>query len=152
MSVTTAFTLLGFLFALPLAAWLAARFLLKGGSGFVKAIENHALAEWHGVFYAFDDIQVRVFEDDGRLWFVGVDVARALGWKALPQRFLSTRRRLLRVVPGTKLQALDFEGLEVLLGARREVACGRFLRWARMEVVAPWHNQRSPTQERLVPH
>lgn len=135
--------LIGFLLCLPLAAWLVSRILVSRGGGIVDNAQRKAVQEWHGAYYAFNDRQVRVYEDDGRLLFVATDVARALGWKALPQRFTSTHASRLRPIPGTKLQALDLEGLDLLLGKMREPACGRFLRWAHNEVVRPWERRRA---------
>jgi hypothetical protein len=128
--------------AVPLVGWIASRLIVRGTGGFLDLAKHHALHEWHGAYYEFDGRQVRIFEDEGRLWFVAIDVARALGWRRIPHRFLSTQRHRLRPVEGTRLQATDMAGLEILLGARREQNCGRFLRWARSEVEAPWLRKR----------
>ena len=131
------------LFALPLVAYFASRGLVHGLPAFAKLAGDQALEPWQGAYYAFDDFQVRIYEHDDRLWFVTQDVLRALGWKALPQGFLATHRRSLHRVAGTRLDAVDLAGLDALLGARREVDCGRLLRWAHKEVAAPWERKKA---------
>jgi hypothetical protein len=133
----------GFLLALamlavPILAWIASRWIVRGGSAFMVHARHHALAEWHGTYYAFDDTQVRIYEDAGRLWYVASDVARAVGWPGLPQRFTAAHASMLRRVEGSTLQALDLQGLHALLAPAQERACGRFLNWAQREVEAPW--------------
>jgi len=129
------------LFAIPLVAYFGSRGLIHGLPGFAKMASDHAVEEWQGAYYAFDDFQVRIYEHDERLWFVAQDVVRALGWKALPQGFLATHRHSLHRVEGTREEAVDLAGLDALLGPRREVDCGRFLRWAHKEVAAPWQRK-----------
>ena len=131
------------LFSIPLVAYFASRGLVHGVPGFAKMASDHAVEEWQGAYYAFDDFQVRIYEHDERLWFVTQDLVRALGWKALPQGFLATHRRSLHRVEGTRLDAVDLAGLDALLGARREPDCGRLLRWAHREVAAPWERKQA---------
>jgi prophage antirepressor-like protein len=87
-------------------------------------------------------VQIRIFEDDGKLWFVVGDVMYAIGMKELPESFRAVRPRDVRVVPGTRLKALDPAGLEHLLGKRNEHESIRFLNWMRREVVRPWEKKR----------
>ena len=138
------------LFAVPLFAYFASRGIVHGVPGFAKMAGDHALEEWQGAYYAFDDFQVRIYEHDDRLWFVVQDVVRALHWKGLPQGFLATKRRMLHRVEGTRLDAVDLEGLEALLGARRVVDCGRLLRWAHREVAAPWERKRADKKRQSI--
>ena len=126
------------LFAIPLIAYFASRGLVHGLPGFAKMAGDHAMEEWQGAYYAFDDFQVRIYEHDDKLWFVVQDVVRAVGWKKVPQGFLATHRARLHRVDGTRLDALDLEGLDALLRSRRENDCGRLLRWAHREVATPW--------------
>lgn len=134
------------IFAIPLFSWFASRGLVHGVTGVAKAASDAAVEEWQGRYYAFDDFQVRVYEDDARLWFALPDVVRAVGWRTTPQGFLATQRHRLRRVEGKRLEVIDVAGLEALLGTRREKDCGRLLLWARREVVRPWEKRR---QERL---
>ena len=131
------------LFALPLVAWLAARGLVHGIPGLARMAGDHAIREWHGAYYAFDDFQIRIYEHDERLWFVVRDVLRADGWKQVPQGFLATHRRSLHRVEGTRLEAVDLAALQALLGGSREPDCGRLLRWAHKEVAAPWERKQA---------
>ena len=47
-----------------------------------------------------------------------------------------------RVVPGTRLTALNARALEQMLGKRNEHEAIRFLQWMRREVVKPWERKR----------
>lgn len=133
--------LIGFLFAVPLLAALAARLIVNRGGGVLRWFRHKALEEWQGTFYAYGMDQVRVYEDEGRLWFVVVDVLHAVRWKALPDRFRLTQRARLHPVEGTDLEALDLQGLEVLLGTSRDPEAGKFLLWARRDVDGPWQRK-----------
>jgi prophage antirepressor-like protein len=129
------------MFAVPLVGWIVARIVVGRAGSVVKAIGDQAMAEWHGTYYAFNDRQVRIYDEDARLWFVAIDVARAVGWKTLPQSFMTTHADRLHRVPGTPLKALDMEGMDLLLARRRDREAGRLLRWAKTEVEAPWRKR-----------
>jgi hypothetical protein len=148
MSPGKGFLVVLFLMVVPILAWVISRQLLNRGGGFFRSAGDRALAPWEGTYYAFDDTQVRIFEDDGRLWFVAADVARAVGWRKLPQRFRVAHEARLRRVEGTRLGALDMQGLEALLVPERSRSCSRFLVWARNEVEAPWRRKREDSARR----
>jgi hypothetical protein len=131
------------LFALPILAWIASRLLVHGGSEALSWMSREPLGKWEGTYYAFNDVQIRIFEDDGRLWFVVGDVMYAIGMKKLPDSFRAVHPRDVRVVPGTRLKSLDPAGLERLLGKRNEHEAIRFLTWMRREVVKPWERKRA---------
>ena len=135
--------IIGLLFVLPILAWVAARFLVHGGAEALAWMSREPLGKWEGTYYAFNDVQIRIFEDDGKLWFVVGDVMYAIGMKELPESFRAVRPRDVRVVPGTRLKALDPAGLEHLLGKRNEHESIRFLNWMRREVVRPWERKRA---------
>ena len=132
--------------AVPLAGWLLSRLLVRGGFRVAEVAGQHAMERWNGRHFAFDDFQVRVMEEDDRCWFVAADVARALRWRGLPQRFAATYAGRLRRVGPDGLEALDIDGLEVLLARRREHDARRFLLWARREVCEPHRRRRAEAQ------
>jgi hypothetical protein len=136
--------LIGLLFALPILGWIASRLLVHGGSHAFSWMSRQALEEWQGTYYAFNDVQVRVFEDDDprRLLFVVDDVVMAMGWKRLPESFRIAHPRDLVPIPGTRLFALDPAGVERLLAKRNDHEAMRFLNWMKREVVAPWEKGR----------
>jgi hypothetical protein len=135
--------LIGFLFALPVLAWIASRIFVHGGAGAFSWMQRQPLEEWQGMYYAFNDVQVRVYEDDDprRLLFVVDDVVLAVGLKRLPESFRIGHSRELVAIPGTKLLALDPTGIENLLGRRNDHEARRFLLWMRREVIAPWEKK-----------
>lgn len=135
--------MIGFLLTLPLLAWFASRLIVHGSSGAVGWMNRKAAAEWHGVYYAFNDVQIRIYEDEGTLWFVAADVLKALGMKDVADSFLARFPDEARVMPGSKLTALDPRGVEKLLGKRDDRDSVRFLLWMRREVVKPWEKARA---------
>ena len=138
--------MIGFLLTLPLLAWLASRLIVHGSGGAVGWINRQATRKWHGNYYAFNDIQIRIHEDDGRLWFVAKDVLLALDMKDVADSFLARFPDEARVVAGTGLTALDSDGLEKLLGKRQDHEAVRFLQWMRREVMMPWEKKRERTR------
>jgi hypothetical protein len=128
----------GLLLVLPLLAWFASRLIVHGSSGAVGLINRRATSEWEGYYYAFDDIQIRVYEDDGRLWFVARDVLKALGMKDVADSFLARFPDHARLLESEKLTVLDADGLEKLLGRRQDRESVRFLLWMRRDVLKPW--------------
>ena len=135
--------IIGVLLTLPLPAYFVSRLLVQGGADTLTWMSREPLGKWEGTYYAFNDVQIRIFEDDGRLWFVVGDVLYAIGLKKLPDSFRAVHPRDVRVVPGTTLKALDPAGLEHLLGKRNERESIRFMNWMRREVVKPWEKRGS---------
>ena len=110
---------------------------------------HQPLAAWEGNYYAFDNVHVRVYEVDDGLWFAIADVLKATGMKRVPATFLSTHARDVRRVPGTTLSATGLAGVEALLAANRDPKAGRFILWARREVVQPWERRTGREKRRF---
>lgn len=135
---------LGFLLSAPLYGSALAKPIVELFEEGFTWLARQPLRQWEGRYYEFDGIQVRIYEDDDKLWFVANDVVRATGMAAMPQSFLATQGQGIRVLEGTKLQCLDLDTVEKLLSRNRERDAGRFMSWARREVEAPWERKRSP--------
>ena len=133
--------MLAILFAAPLAAKLLAKPLIELVHEGFSWLANQPMQEWQGSYYAFDDVQVRIYEVDGELWFTVPDILTAIGLKRLPPPFLATHRSDLRRIPGSVLQALPARFLEPLLAPLRQPLAGRFLLWAQRDVVRPWERK-----------
>ena len=134
----------GFILVMPLAAPLVAKPLIElFGEGFTW-LRQQPLKEWQGAFYAFDDVQVRVYEVDGELWFAVRDILRAIDVKALPPAFVATHRDDLKRI--SRLDAITASRLPALLEPLRQPKAGRFLVWAQREVVAPWERRHGATR------
>jgi hypothetical protein len=135
--------LLAVLFVAPLAAKLLAKPLIELAHEGLSWLWQRPLAAWNGIYYAFDDVHVRIYEVDGELWFAVADVLRAVAIERLPAGFAATHRAQLKRIPGSALQALPAGSLEALLGPLREPRAGRFLLWSQREVVAPWQKRKA---------
>ena len=133
--------MLGIVAATPLVVKLVTRHLIELFHEGFTWLSRQPLQEWEGAYYAFDDIQVRIHEFEGELWFTVADILAAIGAKRLPPAFLATHRAELRRIPGSRKDALPARSLPALLEPMREANAGRFLLWARREVVAPWERK-----------
>lgn len=134
--------LLGFVFSTPIMGMALRKPLVECLHEGFTWMSRQPLMKWQGSYYAFNDVQVRVYEDEGELWFVASDVLSAVGMRGLPDSFLAIYPDGSRVVAGTRLTALNAESLEQMLGKRNEHEAIRFLQWMRREVVKPWERKR----------
>jgi hypothetical protein len=113
------------------------------------AIKGLVYRRWHGRFHAFNDIQVRVLEEGGTLWFVGADLARALRreWKDhVAQAYPDTECRSVEDDEGEPMLALSAAGIRRWLGASHDRDALRAVLWAEREVLAPWNKRRERAQ------
>ena len=134
--------LTAFLFSTPIIGLALCRPLVEGIHEGFTWLSQRPLAKWQGSYYAFNDVQVRVFEDEDELWFAAKDVLAAVGMRSIPDSFLAIYPEGSRVIPGTRLTALNARALEQMLGKRNEHEAIRFLQWMRREVVKPWERKR----------
>lgn len=131
--------LIGLVFSAPLIGVAIARPLVElihEGFGWLSA---QPLKQWHGNYYEFGGVHVRVYEGEGELWFVAVDVMRATGLPAPRPAAPGTGR----VIDGTRLQILSIDEVESVLLAHPSHESSRFILWAQREVVTPWERKRS---------
>jgi len=132
------YALIAFVVSTPLIGVAIARPLVElvhEGFGWLAA---QPMAKWHGNYYAFADVQVRVYEDDGSLWFVAKDVVKAAGIQANADTFHEGR-----ILEGPNLRCLSPGEVETLLTSHRCHEGGRFILWMQREVVTPWERKRS---------
>lgn len=134
IALVVAAPVLGFAIARPLVE------LVHEGFGWLSA---QPLAEWEGNYYEFNAVQVRVYEDEGQLWFAAADVMKAAQMPRLPDAVLPDRVNECRRIPGTGLVGFTLAGLEKFVATHPHPEAGRLLLWARREVVAPWEKRRS---------
>jgi hypothetical protein len=130
---------LALLFCAPFLAWGVARMAVEGTDLGFRWMSNRAVEEWEGIYYAFNEVQIRIYEDEGQLLFVAADVLKATGIPVIPDSLLAT---VGREIPGTHLTGLSMPALEKLLLDRNDHEARRFLLWARREVLAPWERRR----------
>ena len=134
--------IVGFLLTLPVLAWFASRAIVHGSTGAVGWINRKATSEWEGHYYAFNDVQIRIYESDGRLWFVARDVLQSLEMNDVADSFLARFGDNARLLEREKLTALDADGLQKLLGRRQDHEAVRFLLWMRRDVLMPWEKKK----------
>ncbi|HUL96102.1 MAG TPA: hypothetical protein VLT89_08825 [Usitatibacter sp.] len=128
--------LMAFVFSTPLVGVAIARPLVELSHEGLTWLSRQPHEKWQGRYYAFNDVQVRVFDDGERLWFCTIDLVKACHLKAVAQ-----------VLPGVVevegLPCLDLAGVEALQASNSNVELGKCLLWARREVVAPWERKKS---------
>ena len=130
--------LIAFVVSCPLIGAALARPLVElfhDGLGWLSA---QPLDKWQGNYYEFGGVQVRVFEEDGALWFAAKDVVKATGISASADMFHEGR-----VLPGANLRCLSITDVEILLATHPGHEAGRFVLWAQREVITPWARKRS---------
>lgn len=134
---------IGFVLSVPLYGTALAKPLLELFEEGITWLAHQPLRQWEGRYYEFNGIQIRVYEDDDKLWFVAKDVLRATNIPAIPDSFLATHSQGCKVLDGTSLTCLDLDTLEKMLARSREHEPGRFILWARREVETPWERKRA---------
>jgi len=120
--------LIGAILSSPILAVSIARPLVEFAHEGITWLARRPLAKYEGCYYAFDSAQVRIQELHDRLLFHARDVAIATQLEAIPWRDHD--------------EYVDLATLERWLHWRRDPMAGRFLLWARREVVGPWERKK----------
>jgi len=132
------YALVAFVISTPAIAVAIARPLVELIHEGFTWMARQPLKKWEGNYYEFAGVQVRVVEDDGQLWFAADDVIKAAGIRAVGGTLLESH-----VLPEWDFAALTIDGVEKVLGRHRSHESGRFILWARREVLTPWERKRS---------
>lgn len=135
---------IGFVLSIPLCGIALAKPLVELFGESIAWLSHQPLRQWEGRYYEFNGIQIRIYEDDDKLWFVAKDVLRATNLPAIPESFIATHSQGFKVLAGTSLTCLDLDTLEKMLARSREYELERFILWGRREVETPWERKRSP--------
>ena len=130
--------IIGFLFSTPIIGVAIAKPLVEMIHDGFGWLSGQPLKKWEGNYYEFGGVQVRVVEHDDALWFAAADVIKATEIKAHARTLEESR-----LIPGLSFPFLDIDGVESVLGRHRSHESGRFILWARREVLAPWERKRS---------
>jgi len=130
-----------FVFSAPVVGIAIAKPLVElTHEGFDWLAHAHS-RQWHGAYYQFNNVQIRVYEDDDRLWFTVADVLKASNIRAVPDTLLASYPANCKTIG--RDACLDFEGVEKLFERNGSVELGRLTVWAKREVVTPWERKRS---------
>jgi hypothetical protein len=131
--------LIAVLIAAPTFAWAISRPLIEVMHEGFTWVANQPLERWEGNYYEFASTQVRIFEHRGELWFVAADVIKATGIAANADSLLAVYSSGCLTLEN--LTCLTMPTLEKLILANPGAESGRFLLWARREVIAPWEKK-----------
>jgi hypothetical protein len=131
------YALVAFVLSTPAIAVAIARPLVELIHEGFTWTSRQPLKKWEGNYYEFGGVQVRVVEDDGQLWFAADDVIKATGIAAVGGTLLEARD-----LPEWGFAGLGIDGVEKVLGRHRSHESGRFILWARREVIMPWERKR----------
>jgi hypothetical protein len=134
---------LSFLLSAPFIAAALARPILEGSTEAMRWLAQRWHTRWEGKYYEFSGVQVRIFEHRDQLWFAVADIIRAIGKGKGADGLLETYSKGGRIVPEAKMLCLTIAGLEKNLDPAEAPDIGRFLVWARRDVVTPWERKRS---------
>jgi hypothetical protein len=135
---------IGFVFSIPLYGTALAKPLVELFGEGITWLTRQPMRHWEGRYYEFNGTQIRVYEDDDKLWYVAKDVLRATNVPAIPESFVAVHSQGFKVLADTSLTCLDFDTLEKMLARSKEYEHERFILWARREVETPWERKRSP--------
>jgi hypothetical protein len=97
------------------------------------------LERWEGNYYEFASAQIRIFEYRGELWFVAADVIKSTGIVANADSLLAVYSNGCETLE--RQTCLTMPTLEKFLLANPGPESGRFLLWARREVIDPWEKK-----------
>ena len=128
--------LVALIFSVPAIGVAVARPLVELAHEGMTWLWRHPHEKWQGRYYEFNSRQIRVLEEDERLWFSAADVVKACDLAVVPET-------LPRVRTVENLPCLGFEDIEALHGTHGGEELGRFLLWARRYVITPWERKRS---------
>jgi len=133
--------LIGLVFSCPLVGVAVARPLVELTHQGFGWLADQSWEQWQGRYYAYNNVQVRVYEHRGDLWFAARDVMKAIRVDRLPDELLA-RSQDCAPIPGTRMMAFNLKGLEKFAGGHGGAAAGGIVLWAQREVVGPWEKKR----------
>lgn len=129
-------TLIAFVFSTPLIGVAIASplvHLVHEGFGWLS---EQPMRRWQGRYYSFNTLQIRVLDEEERLWFCVEDMLKACEIRAIASALPDTRE-----VEG--LHCMDIDTIERFHETHRNPQLDRFLLWAKRDVVAPWERKKS---------
>jgi len=131
--------LVGLVLALLPMAVLIAVPLTHSGFDLLRWLRKRHLKRWNGRWYAFDGVQIRLFELPDHTWLCADDVLRALGEPAdgvVHERYRNLFGALgYREPPGETLVCFSEAALRRYLSVRRDARSREFSRWLERDVL-----------------
>jgi hypothetical protein len=133
--------IIGLVFSCPLFAVAVARPLVELSHSGFSWLALRSLEPWQGRYYVFNNVQVRVYEHRGELWFAARDVMKAIGVDRMPDALLR-RDHDCMAIPEARMMTFNLKGLEKFAGGHGGPLAGGIVLWAQREVVLPWERKR----------
>lgn len=133
---------IGLLLCLPLFGWFASRGIVHGGDKVLSWLSTVGLAQYHGSFYQFNGVQVRIYEHAGEVWFAAQDVMRAIDMKERLPDALLTRTHDCAPIPEAGRMCFNQRGLEKFVLGHASGDERAIINWAEREVIGPWRKKR----------
>ena len=141
----------------PLWGGLLAKTILEGVPRYYVWAKKQPYAPWQGRYYEFENIHIRVFEDDfGQMWFCDKDVLQVLG-KPVSQTYEVTYPESdYQQIPGERLKGFSETAVIRVVSRIKHPSAGKFRFWLERDVLAPHHKKRElaglPTSARHQEH
>jgi hypothetical protein len=127
----------------PLWGVLLRKPILEGISAYFKWVKKQPYVPWQGRYYEFENVHVRVFEDDfGHLWFCDKDVLQVLGQSVSEIYQVAYPESDYRKIPGERLKGFSENAVILVVSRIRHPSAGKFNFWLEREVLAPHHKKR----------
>ena len=113
-------------------------------------VSRQPLRQWHGIYYQFANVQIRMMEVGRELWVVDADLLRVIGEK--PSLMLESLfdAHEYDVIPDTKFHGFSPDGAEKVLLKSDHIEARRMLLWLQREVYKPHRRKRELAAQR--PH
>lgn len=141
-----AITLLGAYAVVVVPLWgaLLAKPLLEVIILMVKHFKNAPFKPYQGIYYAFNNRQVRVFEVNGALWVADEDVLPLIGLKASDSARRQSNPKYYQSIRGAEKETVwiyaEIAILEIVGNSLHKDSI-KFRRWLEREVYLPYRNK-----------
>ncbi|HEY6094870.1 MAG TPA: hypothetical protein VIU93_07950 [Gallionellaceae bacterium] len=124
--------------------------LVVGVLSWIKGkAEQHAVQEWQGSYYSWQNRQIRILEARDTQWVVAQDLVQAAGLKMTAElrRTLPHSYPGYRQIPGTELTGFDQESaLKFLISKQHDPEIIKLKLWLEREVFGRLARQRQAEQ------
>jgi hypothetical protein len=134
-------SMISLLFCGVIWAVLFAKPIVDGLGAYVWWARKEPYIPWEGRYYEFQNVHIRIFEEDGKLWFAAEDVLKVLGRKpdsTLAITYGEIDYRLISGAAAPPLRVFSTRAAREIIVRARHPEAGKFLFWFDREVVAPF--------------
>ena len=133
----------------PLWGVLLAKPILEMVKSYMDFAEQQPYIPWQGRYYAFQGKQIRIFEEDGVLWFVDRDVLRVLDKEPTSAMRIAYGEVDYKPIAEAGTMAFSERVVARVVSLIRHAEAGKFKFWIEREVIAPHHKKREIAGLRL---